>query len=79
YFLYVIAPQLVIAGIVIGIMFSVVFEVNGIEKLEDFSEDLESDNLTFVVSSLGIELGFTIFSIYLIATWSEKWNKQFSN
>ena len=79
YFLYVIAPQLVIAGIIIGLIFNMAFEENGIEKLENFSEDLENDDLTLVVPSMVVGLGFTIFSIYLIATWSEKWNKQFSN
>jgi hypothetical protein len=32
-----------------------------------------------VVPGIVMEMGFTIFSIYLIATWSEKWNKEISN
>ena len=50
-----------------------------LEKLENFSEDLEKEYLTLVAPISTVGLGFTIFSIYLIATWSEKWNKEISN
>ena len=53
-----------------------VFEEDGLEKLAQFSEDLEKDVFA-MVSTTALGLGFTIFSIYLIATWSEQWNKQF--
>jgi hypothetical protein len=56
-----------------------VFEENSLDRLESFSEDLQGNDLILVVSNIVLGLGFTIFSIYLIATWSEKWNKQFSN
>ncbi len=77
YLLYVYVPQIVIGGIIVGIILSMAFEENSLEKLENFSEDLENNDLTLIISNILMGLGFTIFSIYLIATWSERWNKKF--
>ncbi len=79
YLLYVYIPQIIIGGIFAGFIFSMVFEENSLDRLESFSDDLQENDLILVVSNIILGLGFTIFSIYLIATWSEKWNKQFSN
>jgi len=56
-----------------------VLESDKIEKLESRSNDIKSKSLFLIIPSIIIELGFTILSIYLIATWSEKWNEQFQN
>ncbi len=77
YLLYVYVPQIIIGGIIAGLILSMAFEGNGLEKLENFSEDLENNDLALIISNILMGLGFTIFSIYLIATWSERWNKQF--
>jgi len=77
YFLYVIFPQILISGIVIVLILGMAFEGDNLEKLENFSEDLENNDLALIVLNILMGLGFTIFSIYLIATWSERWNKQF--
>ena len=79
YLLYVYLPQIIIGGVIAGIILSMVFEESSLDRLESFSEDLQGNDLILVVSNIVLGLGFTIFSIYLIATWSEKWNKQFSN
>ena len=79
YFLYVIVPQILISGIVIVLILGMAFEENSLEKLENFSEDLDDDELITIILGSSVGLGFTIFSIYLIATWSERWNKQFLN
>jgi hypothetical protein len=78
YLLYVYVPQLIIGGIITGLIIGMAFEESSIEKLENFSEDLESNELALVIPSIVMGMGFTIFSIYLIATWSEKWNKEIS-
>jgi hypothetical protein len=79
YLLYVYLPQIIIGGVIAGIILSMVLEENSLDRLESFSEDLQGNDLILVVSNIVLGLGFTIFSIYLIATWSEKWNKQLSN
>ncbi len=79
YLLYIYVPQLLIGGIIVGLIIGTAFEENGIEKLENFSEDLEANELVLVIPSIVMGMGFTIFSIYLIAIWSEKWNKGISN
>lgn len=79
YLLYVYLPQIIIGGVIAGFILSMVFEENSLDRLESFSEDLQGNDLILVVSNIVLGLGFTIFSIYLIATWSEKWNKQLSN
>ncbi len=77
YLLYVYVPQIVIGGIIVGLILSMAFEGNSLEKFSNFSEDLENNELALIISNILMGLGFTIFSIYLIATWSERWNKQF--
>jgi Na+/glutamate symporter len=77
YLLYVYVPQIIIGGIIVSLILSMAFEENGLEKLENFSEDLEDNELALIILNISMGLGFTIFSIYLIATWSERWNKQF--
>jgi hypothetical protein len=77
YLLYVYVPQIIIGGIIAGLILSMAFEVNGLEKVETFSEDLENNDLALIILNILMGLGFTVFSIYLIATWSERWNKQF--
>ncbi len=77
YLIYVYVPQIIIGGIIAGLILSMAFEGNGLENLENFSEDLENNDLALIISNILMGLGFTIFSIYLIATWSERWNKHF--
>ena len=77
--LYVYVPQFIIAGIIVSFIIGMVFEENNIEKLENFSNDLGENELILIISNIVMGLGFTILSIYLIATWSEKWNKKFTN
>jgi len=79
YLLYVFVPQLVIGIIVTGLILGMAFEENSLEKLENFSDFGKNDELALNILGISMGLGFIIFSIYLIATWSEKWNKQFSN
>jgi hypothetical protein len=79
YFIYVYIPQIIIGGIIAGFILGLIFEENSIEKLENFSDDLGDNKLTLIISNSVLGLVFTILSIYLIVTWSEKWNKQFSH
>lgn len=79
YLLYVYLPQFIVGGIIAGLILGAVLEENSVDKLETLSEDLGNNELTLILSNVVMGLGFTIFSIYLIATWSEKWNKQFSD
>jgi len=79
YLLYVYLPQIIIGGIIVGFIFSAVFEDYSLDRVEDFSESLQGNDSVLIISNVVLGLGFTIFSIYLIATWSEKWNKQFEN
>ena len=79
YLLFVYLPQLIIGGIIVGFILSTVFEEDSLDRLESFSKDLKGNDLILVASNIVLGLGFTVFSIYLIATWSEKWNKQFAN
>ena len=77
--LYVFVPQLVIGIIVTGLILGMAFEENSIEKLENFSGFEANNELALNILGVLMGLGFIIFSIYLIATWSERWNKQFLN
>jgi NO-binding membrane sensor protein with MHYT domain len=77
YLLYVYVPQIIIGGIIAGLFLSMAFDVNSLEKVENISEDLENNELALIILNILMGLGFTVFSIYLIATWSEKWNKHF--
>ena len=77
YLLYVYLPQLIIGGIIAGFILNSIFEETSLDRLESLSDDLQENDLLLIISNIVLGLGFTIFSIYLIATWSEKWNKQF--
>ncbi len=79
YLFYVYFPQIVVAIIFLIVVFGMVLEEDGIEKLENISNNIENNELFLMVPSIIIELGFIILSIYLIVKWSEKWNKQFQN
>lgn len=72
-------PQIILGEIFAGFILVMIFEESNVEKLENFSVDLGGHELTLIISNIVTGLGFTIFSIYLIATWSEKWNEQFTN
>jgi len=76
YLLYVYLPQIIVEVIFVFTIFKIVSE-NDLEELESFS-DMPGE-LLLIIPSIIAGLGFTIFSIYLISTWSEKWNKQFQN
>ena len=77
YLLYVYVPQIVVGLIVVVFFISMAFEENGMQKVTEFSDSLNENELLLTITSTVIGLGLTIFSIYLIATWSERWNKQF--
>ena len=77
YLLYVYVPQVVVGLIVVVFFISMAFEENGMQKVTEFSDNLNENELLLTITSTVIGLGLTIFSIYLIATWSERWNKQF--
>lgn len=79
YLLYVYVPQIAVAIVIVVFVVNMVFEENSLEKVSKFSEDLDGNEILLTVASTVIGLGFTILSIYLIATWSEKWNKQFES
>ena len=79
YLLYVFVPQLVIGIVVTGLILGMAFEENSIEKLENFSNYGKNNELALNIVGVSMGLGFIIFSIYLIVTWSERWNKQFSD
>ena len=77
YLLYVYVPQIVVGLIVVVFFISMAFEEDGMQKVTEFSDNLNENELLLTITSTVIGLGLTIFSIYLIATWSERWNKQF--
>ena len=77
YLLYVYVPQIAVAIVIVVFVVNMVFEENGLEKVNKFSDDLNENEIMLAVASTGMGLGFTTLSIYLIATWSERWNKQF--
>ena len=77
--MFVYLPQLIIGGIIVGFILSTAFEEDSLDRLENFSNNLQGKDLILIVSNIVLGLGFTVFSIYLIVTWSEKWNKQFEN
>ena len=78
--LYVTLPSLVLMVLVLVPMSSIMIEAgDNLQKIEQLSEDLVSDaglNAMSIVASIG-SIGILIWIIYLIATWSEQWNKQF--
>jgi len=77
YLLFIYVPQIVVAMVIVVFVVNMVFEENGLEMVNEFSDDLNDNEIMLTVASTAIGLGFTILSIYLIATWSEKWNKKF--
>ena len=77
YLLFVYVPQIVVAMVIVVFVVNMVFEEDGLEKVSKFSDNLDGNEILLTVASTVMGLGFTILSIYLIATWSEKWNKQF--
>ncbi len=77
YLLFIYVPQIAVAIVIVVFAVSMVFEEDGLEKVSKFSDDLDGHEILLTVASTAIGLSFTILSIYLIATWSEKWNKKF--
>jgi len=78
--LYITLPSLGLMVLVLIPMASIMIEAgDNPEKIEQMSEDLTSDSgltVMSIVVSIG-SIGILIWTIYLIATWSEQWNKQF--
>ena len=78
--LYIALPSLALALMVMGPVLSVMNEaIDNPEKIEQISDDLISDvglEILSIVASIG-SVGILIWTIYLVATWSEQWNKQF--
>ena len=78
--LYITFPSLVLMMMIFVPMTSIMIEAgDNPEKIEQMSEDLASDaglSVMSIVVSIG-SIGILIWTIYLIATWSEQWNKQF--
>ena len=77
--LYITFPSLGLMIMVLVPMTSIMIEAgDNPEKIEQIS-DLASDvglGVMSIVTSIG-SIGILIWTIYLIATWSEQWNKQF--
>jgi len=63
-----------VAIVIVVFVVNMTFEENGLEKINKFPDDLNENEIILVVASTVMGLGFTILSIYLIVTWSEKWN-----
>ena len=78
--LYITLPSLGLTMMVLVPVISIMIEAgDNSEKIEQMSEDLTSDvglSALSIVGSIG-SIGILIWTIYLIATWSEQWNKQF--
>ena len=75
--LYITFPSLGLMMLVIIPMISIIIEAgDDSEKIEQMSEDLTSDAGLSILSIVG-SICILIWTIYLIATWSEQWNKQF--
>ena len=80
YFLYVVIPAFAVmitlgVGISIASLDSPMFDDPTMDPF--MSEDPAFMLLNIFSSAIGI--GFHIFSIYLIYTWSKQWNLQFSS
>lgn len=78
--LYITFPSLGLMVMVLVPVASIMVEAgDDPEKIEQMPEDLASDaglSIMSIVVSIG-SIGILIWTIYLIATWSEQWNKQF--
>jgi len=57
-------------------IFGIILEEYEIKNLERLSKDIENNSLLLIIPSITIESRFTILSIYLVVTLSEKWNKK---
>jgi len=78
--LYITFPSLGLMVMVLVPMASIMVEAgDDPEKIDQMSEDLALDaglSVMSIVASIG-SIGILIWTIYLIATWSEQWNKKF--
>ena len=78
--LYIMVPSLALMMVALVPILSMINESeNNPQKIEQMSKDLVLDtelNTMSIVASIG-SVGILIWTIYLIATWSEQWNKQF--
>ena len=78
--LYIALPSSMLMILVLIPVASIMGEVgNDPEKIEHLSKNLSSDvglGVVSIVASIG-SVGILIWTIYLIATWSEQWNGQF--
>ncbi|MCH9657641.1 hypothetical protein K0U27_02915 [archaeon] len=78
--LYIALPSLAFVLAFIIPITSMAIDANGDpEKMEQISDELTS-GIGFGIMSIVIPIGSTgilIWTIYLVATWSEQWNKQF--
>ena len=78
--LYIIFPSLGLMVMVLVPMASIMVEAgDDPEKIDQMPEDLALDaglSVMSIVASIG-SIGILIWTIYLIATWSEQWNKKF--
>jgi len=75
--LYITFPSLGLMMMVLVSVASIMVEAgDDPEKIEQIPEDLALD-VGLSVMSIVVSIGILIWTIYLIATWSEQWNKQF--
>jgi len=78
--LYITFPSLGLMVMVLVPMASIMVEAgDDPEKIDQMYEDLALDaglSVMSIVASIG-SIGILIWTIYLIATWSEQWNKKF--
>lgn len=78
--LYITFPSMAMMMMILIPMSYIMIEAgDSPEKIERISENLASDtglSVMSIVVTLGF-IGILIWTIYLIATWSEQWNKQF--
>ncbi|MGI9567637.1 MAG: hypothetical protein ACR2LL_11580 [Nitrosopumilus sp.] len=80
--LYIALPSLALMMIVLVPISSIMIEAgDNSEKMDQLSEDFASDvwlNTISMVASIA-SIGVLIWTVYLVATWSKQWNKQFEN
>ena len=77
FFLYVVIPSIVIMMVfVAAILANTDFSKLDDPTFDPFMTD-EPAMLAMNIASPIIEIGFQILSIYLVYTWSQKWNRQF--
>jgi amino acid transporter len=78
YFLYVVIPvfaiiMTIVIGVVITSMDSPMFDDPSFDPFMSDDPTILTMNILMPI----IEIGFHIFSIYLVYNWSKQWNKQF--